>query len=71
MRRHRAGSDRDPVAAVDEELKDASARLRHTPERRAEQRELLHRHIDDLLDRRLQLQDDTVIHATCQQLTSL
>ena len=50
------------VADLDHELEAAISRLRQTPDR-DHRRELLRKRIDELLDRRLQLQQDLVIRA--------
>lgn len=58
---------RDPgdkiIAVLDREITAVVARLQQIPERDGQQRQLLRVHIDDLLDRRLQLREDQVIRA--------
>lgn len=53
----------DAIAELDLEIKAAVSRLHQIPDRDVEQRQLVGGQIDDLLDRRLQLEQDRVIRA--------
>jgi hypothetical protein len=55
------GRANDTMADIDAALRDAATRLRETPDSRAAEREVLRRLIDDLLERRLQARDESVI----------
>lgn len=63
MRLFRTGAEPDAFDALDAELRDAVARLRSTPDSAVVERDLLRTRIDELLDRRLHLHDDTVIRS--------
>jgi hypothetical protein len=52
------GRSHDVVSNIDAELRDAVSRLHRTPEKRDAEREVLLRHIDDLLERRLHALDE-------------
>lgn len=53
----------DPIAELDLEIKAAVSRLQQIADRDVPQRQLVRDQIDELLDRRLQLQQDRVIRA--------
>jgi hypothetical protein len=61
MRLFRTGDESAAVAALDDELRDVVTRLRGTPDRDVAERERFRARIDELLDRRLELHDQTVI----------
>lgn len=53
----------DAISELDVEIKAAVSRLHQLSDREVQQRQLVRDLIDELLDRRLQLQQDRVIRA--------